>query len=219
MKNTYNTDAELIESNQPGAAELRGRYGELERLRRTFGVSNQAYCAENMGRAVEVGVPRLSVFIDVYGLDNMASLLGVHIADAVASLSVAGVADAADVGKYSLAVCNNERLRAMRLSTIVGFFYLLKTGAEPLLDKPTPRGVAGALERYADGAIVTERCYERVASAPDAADDDDAGELSECVLWEEYCLRNNLGNVGAEVYYRTLLDSGSIEDVQAVEVT
>lgn len=202
MNNTNNANTTM--SNQPRAQEIRYLYGDMTRMNRSFGVSNQEYCAENMASAVENKMPNLARFIAAYGKENIAAILGAHITDLMASLGVAKDMSDRDVLVLSRAICNNNRLRMLLFSTVVGFFHLLKVGDIEMYGKPTPRGIIEALNRYAERASVDE---QRLKKAKNERDRDAEYERhrAESITWEQYCALHNLGGISPMLYLQQLL--------------
>ena len=164
------------QGNQPQwAVEIYGRFGDLVAFSRRFGPQVQNYCAGHMLDAVAKDLPTLARTVKTYGEEGTSALIGVHVTDAVISMGEDRDVDPADVRFIARAICQSERLRKLRLPTILGFFHLLKCGEFDIYGKVTPRKILEVLRKYAVTAEEQEARAEhelekRAAAAKAAAD-------------------------------------------------
>lgn len=138
-----------LAKTDPRAVAVRSQYGDLTMFCKTFSTSAQRYCAHNVEKAIRNGVPTFAAIVRTYGEDGVASLIGVHITDAILRMGEDREVDEYDVDFIAHAICESERFRLLSMASILRFFHLLKCGEFDIYGKVTPRKILEAFRKYA----------------------------------------------------------------------
>lgn len=177
---------ELATTKQPAwALAIKADYGELPAFAAKFTPAVQKYCAQNMARAVEKNLPTFARIVGTYGEAGTAAIIGTHITDAILKMGEDRDVDPADVQFIAAAICESERFRLLRFTTVLGFFHLLKCGEFEIYGKVTPRKILEAFRKYAVEAQAKEnRIAYELENAAYRIEREESRANS--VSWEEY---------------------------------
>lgn len=178
-------------SHEPWALAIRETYGNLPAFAARFTPKVQKYCARNMVKAVEENLPTFSRIVATYGEEGVAALVATHITDAILRMGEDRDVDPYDVQFIAEAICESDRFKTLRFTTILGFFHLLKCGEFDIYGKVTPRKILEAFRKYAIDAQAKEN---RIAYEKTCREEAEAREraAAEAISWEEFAARNNL---------------------------
>lgn len=172
-------------SQQPWALAIREQYGNLPAFASRFTPKVQKYCAQNMVKAVEEDLPTFGRIVSTYGEEGVAAIVATHITDAILRMGEDRDVDPYDVQFIAGAICESERFKTLRFTTVLGFFHLLKCGEFDIYGKVTPRKILEAFRKYAIDAQAKEN---RIAYEKDCREHDAAREraAAEAITWEQY---------------------------------
>lgn len=105
-------------SQEPWAQEIRQKYGDIQQLSKKFGVNSEQYCYRNAPRAIESEMPPFSRLLAAYGKTAIESLIGVHVAEALAKMGEAENVDIDDVQSIAESICACEPARFLSFPSI-----------------------------------------------------------------------------------------------------
>lgn len=187
-------------SQQPWALAIREQYGALPAFAARFTPKVQKYCAQNMVKAVEEDLPTFGRIVSTYGEEGVAAIVATHITDAILRMGEDRDVDSYDVQFIAGAICESERFKTLRFTTVLGFFHLLKCGEFDIYGKVTPRKVLEAARKYAIDAQAQENriAYEKDCREADEERDRWAREAREQTGpnplkdWEAYAAERGL---------------------------
>lgn len=180
-------------TNQPWALAIKARYGELPAFALKFTPAVQTYCAANVRRAVERDLPTFGRMVRTYGEDGMASVMATHITDAVLRMGEDRDVDPADIRFAAQAICQSERFRLLRFTTLFAFFHLLKCGEFEIYGKVTPRKILDALRKY---AVEAQSRENRIAAEleHDRAEQARREYEANAISWGQYAASRNIAD-------------------------
>lgn len=176
----------LTTTRQPDwALAIKADYGELPDFAAKFTPAVQKYCAQNMARAIEKNLPTFARIVGTYGEEGTAAIIGTHITDAILRMGEERDVDPYDVQFIAGAICESERFKLLRFTTVLGFFHLLKCGEFEIYGKVTPRKILDAFRKYAIEAQAKEN---RIAYEIDNAayQRELAESRANSITWEQY---------------------------------
>lgn len=179
------TTALTTTSQEPWALAIRERYGALPAFAAKFTPRVQKYCAQNMVKAVEDNLPTFARIIKTYGEEGVGALIATHMTDAILRMGEDRDVDPYDVQFIASAICESERFRTLRFTTVIGFFHLLKCGEFDIYGKVTPRKILEAFRKYAIEAQATENriAYEKACREQEAEQD---RSRANAITWEQF---------------------------------
>lgn len=197
-----NRDSSLIRTKQlPAWAQaIRERYGSPAMLPAIFAPKHQHYCATNMRTAIERGVPTLGQIVTAYSLDAATTLMETHIVDAVLRMGEDRDVDSADARCMAQAICESERFRLLRLSTLIGFFYLLRVGEFEIYGRLTPRKVLETMRKWSESA---SRAEEQTIAAieHDREEAQRRAHDKSAISWSEYATSRGIADDTFQDYF------------------
>ena len=144
-----------------------------------------------MVKAVENNLPTFARIVATYGEEGVAALVGTHITDAILRMGEDRDVDPYDVQFIAEAICESDRFKTLKFTTVLGFFHLLKCGEFDIYGKVTPRKILEAFRKYAIDAQAKEN---RIAYEKACREEEEAREraAAEAISWEEFAAKNNL---------------------------
>lgn len=198
------TKAAVPAAPQPAwAIAVRKKFGNLQSFIVKFSPNVQRYCAQNMFKAVADNIPTFGQIVGTYGEKGVSRLIATHITDAILRMGEEADVDHYDVQFISEAICESVRFRLLKVSTVFGFFHLLKGGEFDIYGKVTPRKIMEVFRSYAVNARAKEiHIAEELESRRKAAEREDA--TRNAVTWEEYARIHNLSDGSFLAYYLRL---------------
>lgn len=175
----------------PKALAIRQQYGDLPQLCKTFGISAQRYCSQNVEKAIRKNIPSFAAIVRTYGEDGVAGLIGVHITDAILRMGEDRDVDEYDVDFIAHAICESERFRLLSMASILRFFHLLKCGEFDIYGKVTPRKILEAFRKY---AIEQQAKENRIAYEieKERKEKEDEEARKNAVPWEKWAADNGI---------------------------
>lgn len=178
-------------SQEPWALAIREQYGDLPAFATRFTPKVQKYCAQNMVKAVENNLPSFGRIVSTYGEEGVAAIVATHITDAILRMGEDRDVDPYDVQFIASAICESDRFRTLKFTTVLGFFHLLKCGEFDIYGKVTPRKVLEAFRKYAIDAQAKEN---RIAYEKDCREAEAERERSRAnaISWEEFAKKNGI---------------------------
>ena len=187
-------------SQEPWALAIREQYGNLPAFASRFTPKVQKYCAQNMVKAVENNLPSFGRIVSTYGEEGIAAIVATHITDAILRMGEDRDVDPYDVQFIASAICESDRFKTLRFTTVLGFFHLLKCGEFDIYGKVTPRKILEAARKYAIDAQAKENriAYEKECRKADEERDRWAREAREqtepnpLTDWEAYAASHGL---------------------------
>lgn len=182
------------------AVAIRQEYGDLPQLCKTFGVTAQRYCAQNVEAAIRKGVPTFALIVRTYGEDGVAGLIGVHITEAILRMGEDREVDEYDVDFIAHAICESERFRLLSMASILRFFHLLKCGEFDIYGKVTPRKILEAFRKYAIEQQAKENRIAYEIEKERKAKEDEEHRRS-AVSWEDFAVAHGINPEGGMVGY------------------
>lgn len=180
-----------VVSQQPWAIQIRQDYGELPAFAQRFSPKVQKYCAQNMVKAVETNLPTFGRVVATYGEEGMAAIVATHITDAILRMGEDRDVDPYDVQFTASAICESDRFKTLRFTTVIGFFHLLKCGEFDIYGKITPRKILEAARKYAIEAQAKENriAYEKENREARERRERDAANST---TWEQYAAAHGI---------------------------
>lgn len=172
-------------SQQPWALAIREQYGALPAFAARFTPKVQKYCAQNMVKAVENNLPTFGRIVSTYGEEGIGAIVATHMTDAILRMGEDRDVDPYDVQFIASAICESERFKTLRFTTVLGFFHLLKCGEFDIYGKVTPRKILEAFRKY---AITAQAKENRIAYEKDCREYEAKRkrEAAEAISWQEY---------------------------------
>lgn len=172
-------------SQEPWALAIREEYGSLPAFAARFTPKVQKYCAQNMVKAVENNLPSFGRIVRTYGEEGIGAIVATHMTDAILRMGEDRDVDPYDVQFIASAICESERFKTLRFTTVLGFFHLLKCGEFDIYGKVTPRKILEAFRKYAIEAQAKEN---RIAYEKDCREAEAERERSRAnaISWEEF---------------------------------
>lgn len=172
-------------SQEPWALAIREQYGALPAFAARFTPQVQKYCARNMVKAVEENLPTFGRIVATYGEEGVGAIVATHMTEAILRMGEDRDVDPYDVQFIASAICESDRFRTLRFTTVLGFFHLLKCGEFDIYGKVTPRKVLEAFRKYAVEAQAKENriAYEKECREQQAERD---RSRANAISWEEY---------------------------------
>lgn len=211
--------AAITTTRQPWAVAIRERYGALPDFASKFSPRAQKYCAQNMVKAVRMRFPSFGRIVITYGEAGIAALVATHITDAILRMGEDRDVDSYDVQFIAEAICQSERFRSLRFTTILGFFHLLKCGEFDIYGKVTPHKVLEALRKYADEAEAKENriLIELELEQKRRQEAEEAERIArEGNGWEAFKRQNGLDpNMSIAEYYLSIQEEASAKRREA----
>lgn len=201
------TTALTTTSQEPWAIAIREQYGALPAFGARFSPKVQKYCAQNMAKAIEGNLPTFGRIVAAYGEEGIATLIAAHISDALLRLGEERDADPYDVRFTAGAICQSERFRLLRFTTVLGFFHLLKCGEFDIYGRVTPRRILEAFRKYAIEAQAQENrlAYEKACREKEAEMERDR---QEAISWEQYAASKGLPDASLMDYAIRVIQEG-----------
>lgn len=186
-------------SQEPWALAIRESYGNLPAFATKFSPAVQKYCAQNMVKAVENDLPSFGRIVSTYGEEGVGALVATHMTDAILRMGEDRDVDPYDVQFIAEAICQSDRFRTLRFTTVLGFFHLLKCGEFDIYGKVTPRKILDAFRKYAVEAQAKEN---RIAYEKDCREAAAAREQARAnaVSWEQYAASKGLPDASLADY-------------------
>lgn len=195
--NTLTTDDP---SQKPWAVAIRNTYGSIADVTARFSPNMQRYCANNMRRAIERNTPTFGQMIAAYGERNIAVMLVAHISATIIQLGEDRDVDEADAMFTAENMCENDSLRILRFSTIIGIFHRIKSGEYEMYGKVTPRKIGEAVNKYAaEMKRKEERIFKDLEREENARQR--AKDAAEAISFEQYAAENGISERTITEYF------------------
>lgn len=187
-------------SQEPWALAIRENYGNLPAFATKFSPAVQKYCAQNMVKAVENNLPTFGRIVSTYGEEGVGALVATHMTDAILRMGEDRAVDPYDVQFIAEAICQSDRFKTLRFTTVIGFFHLLKCGEFDIYGKVTPRKILEAFRKYAVEAQAKEN---RIAYEKDCREAEAAREQARAnsITWEQYAAANGIKDPSFAAYF------------------
>ena len=184
---------------EPWALAIRKSYGNLPAFATKFSPAVQKYCAQNMLKAVENDLPTFGRIVSTYGEEGVGALVATHMTDAILRMGEDRDVDPHDVQFIAEAICQSDRFKTLRFTTVIGFFHFLKCGEFDIYGKVTPRKILEAFRKYAIEAQAKEN---RIAYEKDCREAEAAREQARAhsVTWEQYAAANDIKDPSFAAY-------------------
>lgn len=186
-------------SQEPWALAIREQYGQLPAFAARFTPKVQKYCAQNMVKAVENNLPSFGRIVSTYGEEGISAIVATHMTDAILRMGEDRDVDPYDVQFIASAICESERFKTLRFTTVLGFFHLLKCGEFDIYGKVTPRKILEAFRKYAIEAQAKENriAYEKECREQEAERD---RSRANAVSWEEFAASKGIPDASFMAY-------------------
>lgn len=194
-------------SQEPWALAIREEYGSLPAFAARFTPQVQKYCAQNMVKAVENNLPTFGRIVSTYGEEGIGAIVATHMTDAILRMGEDRDVDPYDVQFIASAICESERFKTLRFTTVLGFFHLLKCGEFDIYGKVTPRKILEAFRKYAIEAQAQENrlAYEKACREKEAEMERDR---QEAISWEQYAASKGLPDASLMDYAIRVIQEG-----------
>lgn len=195
-------------SQEPWALAIREEYGSLPAFAARFTPQVQKYCAQNMVKAVENNLPTFGRIVSTYGEEGIGAIVATHMTDAILRMGEDRDVDPYDVQFIASAICESERFKTLRFTTVLGFFHLLKCGEFDIYGKVTPRKILEAFRKYAITAQAKENriAYEKACREKEAERERDR---QEAISWEQYAASKGLPDASLMDYAIRVIQEGN----------
>ncbi len=178
-------------STAPWAIEIVNKFGDFAKFMAKFSVDTQRYCATNMERAVALQLPSFGRIIATYGEANIAAIIKLFIKEAIIRMGEDRDLDPYDLQFIAEGICQNDRIRILRFTTVFGFFHHLKCGEFDIYGHLTPRKVLEVMRKWAENAKQAEERlaakYEDIHRA-----EEQERHRAEAIPWSEYARRHGI---------------------------
>lgn len=165
------------------ALAIKSHYGEFDKFSVKFSPKIQRYCATNLRRAIEQGVPSFARIITTYGKERIVELISIHVLEMIVSIGEDKDADRHDARFIAEAICDGERFRHLRFTSVLGFFHLLKCGEFEIYGRVTPRKVLEHFRKYADATRDKE---DAIMADIEKQEERKELESKHTISWEQY---------------------------------
>lgn len=173
------------------AVAIRDRYGKIDDLLKRFNPNTQRACAKNMAAAFERDVPTLVRLIRTYGQDGVAYLMQIHLTHALNALGEVVEFTPEDVENAAEVICECDDLLTLKFTTVLGFFFHLRTGAFNIYGKINNRKIFEVLHKYADKAAAEEaEQYRKLEKERQRAELEQHDRSA--ISWEQFAAKHNL---------------------------
>lgn len=168
------------------AIVLKSQYPTIERLLSVYRVDRQEYCALNIDKAVNA--PTLVSIIKAYGDDQFVAFLNPHLTMVALEMGEQSL-DAVEIATACRLIRGSEKLRMLKLSSLLAFFHRLKTGEFEFFGKLSAYKILQALNKCYPELMT--RQYEAQIEAEKAEAKKIEAE-KEHITWAEYCKREGV---------------------------
>ncbi len=160
-------------------------------LSNKWGIKHQRYCYLNIENALRRKIPPLVGFMKTYGEKNIRTIIAGHLSDAIVKLGEDSDMDSFDVEFAVQAILDNRRARVLNFSSIIGFFYLLKSGELEIFGKITPRKILEQFNKYIEKAGRREdEIYRKLEHENNLRDREEWAKNA--VSYEQYAKNHNI---------------------------
>lgn len=194
-------------SQEPWALAIREEYGSLPAFAARFTPQVQKYCAQNMVKAVENNLPTFGRIVSTYGEEGIGAIVATHMTDAILRMGEDRDVDPYDVQFIASAICESERFKTLRFTTVLGFFHLLKCGEFDIYGKVTPRKILEAFRKYAIEAQAKENriAYEKACREKEAEME---RHRQEAISWKQHAASKGLPDASLMDYAIRVIQEG-----------
>lgn len=191
-------------SGEPWAVAIREQYGPIEGFVRRFGIDQQKYCLENVGKAVMNHLPTFGRVAAAYGEKAFSAFINTHLTSVILKMGEERRMDAIDIQSVSEAIIESRHGRTLCFTTVLGFFHALKTGEYDIYGQLTPFKIMEAFRKCCDKMAALEDKYFREREDFERKLEFEKSR-QRAISWEQYAAMKGIKDRNCHAYAQRLV--------------